>query len=58
MADQSVSASEKTLPIVTCPGCGIAMVPKRQQQAPAGQVAITYVCEKCGTDTTRTFRVD
>jgi RNase P subunit RPR2 len=53
---QVVTAFERKLPVVTCPGCNTPMKPGRREAATRDLVNITYVCENCGTRTERTMK--
>jgi hypothetical protein len=46
------------LPLVVCPGCNQPMkvVERRPVGFSNGLVDVTYVCEKCSTQTVRTFK--
>jgi hypothetical protein len=45
-----------TLPLVICPGCQEPMQPKEAVPATRELDDITYVCPKCGAETTRTMK--
>jgi hypothetical protein len=45
-----------TLPIVVCPGCGERMGPNGSVPVTRELDDITYVCPKCGAETTRTLK--
>jgi RNase P subunit RPR2 len=49
---------KKKAPVVICPGCHKPMKPGRPEPIlfAKGLADITYVCEKCGTETKRTVK--
>jgi C4-type Zn-finger protein len=50
--------TDTKFPVVMCPGCDQPM--KAMERKPVafsnGLVDVTYVCEKCSTQTVRTFK--
>jgi DNA replicative helicase MCM subunit Mcm2 (Cdc46/Mcm family) len=47
---------QPTNPIVTCPGCLIAMATAATEALPMRLMKMTFRCSKCGTETVRFFK--
>ena len=49
-------SGQAELPIVTCPGCAVAMRAVVAQPFEGGQLRIVYRCDKCTTETARVIK--
>jgi hypothetical protein len=48
---------QASLPVVSCPGCKLPMIPEATESAPVGLNKTTYRCAACGTKTDRVFKL-
>jgi predicted Zn finger-like uncharacterized protein len=49
---------QDTFPIVRCPGCQTPMLVVASEAGPSELHAVTYRCERCGTETQRMLKRD